>query len=120
MHITLEEGMNVSNRVIEMENVTKAYDDVLFRNVNMLIRRGEHVAIIGDNGTGKTTLLKIILGLTSIDKGSIKTASNLKLVIFHSMNLKGMAMILCYTHFVKSQCIRRPSETYFSSFYVLW
>ena len=79
MHITLEEGMNVSNRVIEMENVTKAYDDVLFRNVNMLIRRGEHVAIIGDNSTGKTTLLKIILGLTSIDKGSIKTASNLKI-----------------------------------------
>ena len=49
----------------------------------------------------ENNIIKIILGLTSIDKGSIKTASNLKLVIFHSMNLKGMAMILCYTHFVK-------------------
>lgn len=79
MNMKLEEGKRVSNRVIEMENVAKGYDYLLFENVNMLIRRGEHVAIIGDNGTGKSTLLKIILGLTSIDEGSIKTANNLKI-----------------------------------------
>ena len=44
----------------------------------MLVRRGEHIAIIGDNGTGKSTLLKIILGVVSIDNGTIKTANNLK------------------------------------------
>lgn len=79
MNMKLEEGKRVSNRVIEMENVAKGYDYLLFENVNMLIRRGEHVAIIGDNGTGKSTLLKIILGLTSIDEGSIKTANNIKI-----------------------------------------
>ncbi|PTE35761.1 ABC transporter ATP-binding protein [Staphylococcus gallinarum] len=79
MNMELEEGKRVSNRVIEMENVAKGYDYSLFENVNMLIRRGEHVAIIGDNGTGKSTLLKMILGITSVDEGSIKTANNLKI-----------------------------------------
>ena len=79
MNMKLEEGKRVSNRVIEMENVAKGYDYLLFENVNMLVRRGEHVAIIGDNGTGKSTLLKIILGLTSVDAGAIKTANNLKI-----------------------------------------
>lgn len=79
MNIVLEEGKRVSNKVIEMENVAKAYDSLLFENVDMLIRRGEHVAIIGDNGTGKSTLLKMILGQVSVDEGSIKTANNLKI-----------------------------------------
>lgn len=79
MNMELEEGKRVSNRVVEMENVAKGYDYSLFENVNMLIRRGEHVAIIGDNGTGKSTLLKMILGITSVDEGSIKTANNLKI-----------------------------------------
>ena len=79
MNMKLEESNRVSNRVIEMENVAKGYDYLLFENVNMLVRRGEHVAIIGDNGTGKSTLLKIILGLTSVDAGAIKTANNLKI-----------------------------------------
>ena len=79
MNMKLEESNRVSNRVIEMENVAKGYDYLLFENVNMLVRRGEHIAIIGDNGTGKSTLLKIILGLTSVDAGAIKTANNLKI-----------------------------------------
>ncbi|MEX5673376.1 MULTISPECIES: ribosomal protection-like ABC-F family protein [unclassified Staphylococcus] len=79
MNMDLEEGKRVSNRVIEMENVAKGYGYLLFENVNMLIRRGEHVAIIGENGTGKSTLLKLVLGITSVDEGSIKTANNLKI-----------------------------------------
>lgn len=79
MKMELEDATRVSNRVIEMEDVTKTYDKLLFENVNMLVRRGEHIAIIGDNGTGKSTLLKIILGVVSIDNGTIKTANNLKI-----------------------------------------
>lgn len=79
MKMELEDATRVSNRVIEMEDVTKTYDKLLFENVNMLVRRGEHIAIIGDNGTGKSTLLKIILGVVSIDNGTIKTPNNLKI-----------------------------------------
>ncbi|WP_180540216.1 ribosomal protection-like ABC-F family protein [Staphylococcus haemolyticus] len=79
MKMELEDATRVSNRVIEMEDVTKTYDKLLFEKVNMLVRRGDHIAIIGDNGTGKSTLLKIILGVVSIDNGTIKTANNLKI-----------------------------------------
>ncbi|QHW38099.1 ABC-F type ribosomal protection protein [Staphylococcus ursi] len=79
MKIQLQEGTRVSNRVVEMKNVTKRYDDVLYENVSMLVRRGEHVAIIGDNGTGKSTLLKMILGMVSSDNGMIKIPDNLKI-----------------------------------------
>lgn len=79
MKMELEDATRVSNRVIEMEDVTKTYDKLLFEKVNMLVRRGEHIAIIGDNGTGKSTLLKITLGVVSIDNGTIKTANNLKI-----------------------------------------
>lgn len=79
MKMELEDATRVSNRVIEMEDVTKTYDKLLFEKVNMLVRRGEHIAIIGDNGTGKSTLLKTILGVVSIDNGTIKTANNLKI-----------------------------------------
>ena len=79
MKMELEDATRVSNRVIEMEDVTKTYDKLLFEKVNMLVRRGEHIAIIGDNGTGKSTLSKIILGVVSIDNGTIKTANNLKI-----------------------------------------
>lgn len=78
MNMHLEEGKRVSNKVIEMENVAKSYSYPLFENVDMLIRRGEHIAIIGDNGTGKSTLLNMIIGNVETDKGIIKTASNLK------------------------------------------
>lgn len=79
MKMQLQEGKRVSNRVVEMKNITKRYDDLLYENVNMLVRRGEHVAIIGDNGTGKSTLLKVVLGMVSSDSGMIKTPDNLKI-----------------------------------------
>lgn len=58
--------------VLFVENLSKSYDKLLFAGVNIHIRKGEKVAIIGPNGCGKTTLLKIIVGQVSADKGEIR------------------------------------------------
>ncbi|MBQ4242149.1 MAG: ABC-F family ATP-binding cassette domain-containing protein, partial [Lachnospiraceae bacterium] len=57
--------------VLSVSELSKGYDDMkLFEGVSFDIRRGERVAVIGDNGTGKTTLLKIITGNLEADNGS--------------------------------------------------
>lgn len=65
--------------VLQVSQLSKGYDGMsLFEDVSFDIRRGERVAIIGDNGTGKTTLLKIITGLTDADSGSFRLGVNVK------------------------------------------
>ena len=66
--------------VLSVFELSKGYDGIrLFENVSFDIRRGERVAVIGDNGTGKTTLLKIITGLTAADSGSFRLGVNVKI-----------------------------------------
>lgn len=68
------------NDVLTVRNLAKSFGEhKLFENINFEIKRGEHVAIIGDNGTGKTTLLKIINGLTEADCGTITLGSNVEI-----------------------------------------
>ena len=57
--------------VLHVEGLSKAYGQPLFEDLGIDIRRGERVALIGDNGTGKTTILKIINGLEDADKGTV-------------------------------------------------
>ena len=60
------------NDVLSVEHLGKAFgDNVLFSDLNFSLKRGEHVAIMGGNGTGKTTLLKIINGLLPPDSGTV-------------------------------------------------
>ena len=71
MRIMLEPDTLSGNDVLFIENLTKSYDgEYLFQNVSMDIKRGERVALIGDNGTGKTTILKIINQLVQTAVGS--------------------------------------------------
>ena len=71
MHLTLEPSCISGNDVLTVEHLSKHFDDqILFQDVNFEIKRGEHVAIIGDNGTGKTTLLKILNQVIRADSGS--------------------------------------------------
>ena len=75
IRLTLEPKITSGNDVLEVEHLSKAYDEVLFKDLNFQIRRGERVALIGDNGTGKTTVLKIINGLVPADEGTITLGS---------------------------------------------
>ena len=65
------------NDVLFVENLTKGYDGItLLDHVSFLIQKGEHVALIGNNGTGKSTLLKILNGVVPQDSGEFRYGSN--------------------------------------------
>lgn len=71
IHFSLEPSCISGNDVLSVEHLSKQYDgQTLFSDASFEIRRGEHVAVIGGNGTGKTTLLKILNGLTDADAGA--------------------------------------------------
>ena len=58
--------------MIEFKNVTKSFnDDVVLRNISFSLRRGETKIILGASGSGKSTILKLILGLIRPDSGQI-------------------------------------------------
>lgn len=72
MHFTLEPRITSGNDVLTVTGLSKAFPPVsLFQDIDFQIKRGEKVAIIGNNGTGKTTILKIINNLVAPDFGEI-------------------------------------------------
>ena len=77
MKLTLEPAIISGNDVLHIENLSKSFGNLhLFSGLNLDIKRSEHVAIIGDNGTGKTTLLKILNNLETADTGIFKLGTN--------------------------------------------
>lgn len=80
MHFSLEPSCISGNDVLRVEGLSKSFESqTLFRDVSFEITRGEHVAIIGDNGTGKTTLLKILNQVLLPDTGSFTLGSKVKI-----------------------------------------
>ena len=76
MNITLEPDIVSGNDVLTVLGLTKGFDgQTLFSDVDFEIKRGERIAIIGNNGTGKTTILKIINGILAADAGEIRLGS---------------------------------------------
>lgn len=68
------------NDVLTVDGLSKSFGSLtLFRDIRIDIKRGEHVAIIGSNGTGKTTILKIINGLLDADAGTLRTGANVQI-----------------------------------------
>ena len=79
MRLTLTPHKISGNDVLIVKDLSKSFDQPLFQDISFEIKRGEHVAIIGDNGTGKTTLLKILNGLLPADSGSFTLGTNVEI-----------------------------------------
>lgn len=80
IHLNLEPRVLSGNDVLTVEQLAKAYpNQPLFSEISFQIKRGERVALIGDNGTGKTTILKIINQMVKSDSGEVKLGSNVNI-----------------------------------------
>ncbi|MCI9675243.1 MAG: ABC-F family ATP-binding cassette domain-containing protein [Lachnospiraceae bacterium] len=80
MRLKLTPRVTSGNDVLTVENLSKSFgSQLLFQNVNFEIKRGEHVAVIGDNGTGKTTLLKILNQLVPADSGIFRLGAKVEI-----------------------------------------
>lgn len=77
LKLKLEPRILSGNDVLKVEHLSKAYPgQQLFSDIQFEIRRGERVALIGDNGTGKTTILKIINEMVPADQGKVTLGAN--------------------------------------------
>ena len=84
MNIKLEPSVISGNDVLTVTDLTKSFDgNTLFNNINFEIKRGERVALIGNNGTGKTTILKLINGILNqvipADAGEVHLGSRVQI-----------------------------------------
>ena len=80
MRISLEPRFISGNDVLTVEGLSKAFPgQTLFTDINFEIKRGERVALIGNNGTGKTTILKILNGIVDADAGHFALGSKVQI-----------------------------------------
>ena len=80
MRLSLEPRVVSGNDVLTVEELSKSFpQQKLFSNISFQIKRGERVALIGNNGTGKTTMLKILNGLLDADAGSFSLGAKVQI-----------------------------------------
>ena len=80
MRIELEPRITSGNDVLSVLGLSKAFPpQTLFTDLNFEIKRGERVALIGSNGTGKTTILKILNGVLPADEGEFRLGSRVQI-----------------------------------------
>ena len=77
MRFSFPEPVRSGQRIITLNHILKSYDvNVVYRDLNLVLNRGDRVALVGPNGAGKTTLLKILAGVLPFDKGERKLGHN--------------------------------------------
>ncbi|MBP3886536.1 MAG: ABC-F family ATP-binding cassette domain-containing protein [Cellulosilyticum sp.] len=77
MQLTLTPRITSGNDVLFTDHLGKSFDDaVLFENMNLSIKKGDKVALVGPNGVGKTTVFRMLLGKTEPTTGSYRLGSN--------------------------------------------
>lgn len=80
---SLEAGPKSGKRVIEARGISKSFgDQVIVKDFDLRIQRGDRVALVGPNGIGKTTLLKLLIGELEPDAGTVTLGTNLETAVF--------------------------------------
>jgi ATP-binding cassette subfamily F protein 3 len=83
INLNLKERYRSGNDVIVLDRVSKVVDGkTLFQNLSLIVKRGDKIGIIGSNGCGKTTFLRILLGEVPPTSGSVRLGSNLSIGYF--------------------------------------
>lgn len=83
MNFSLNQAESSGKDVLKVENLAKSFKGrELFSDLNFEVKRGEHLAIMGDNGTGKTTILKMLNNIIIPDKGNIHFGTKVKIAYF--------------------------------------
>ena len=77
--IRFEETKKLHRLALEVTNLSKKFDEQLFKNLNLMVEVGERVAVIGANGVGKTTLLNCLMSKVAPSTGEVKWSENAKL-----------------------------------------
>jgi ATP-binding cassette subfamily F protein uup len=86
VEMKLDEAPRSGVMVIESKNLSYSYNDrPLIKDVNLLITRGDKIGIIGPNGCGKTTLVKLLLGTLAPHQGSLRHGTNLRIAYFDQL-----------------------------------
>ena len=77
MQFSFPEPLRSGEKVISLKHILKAYNaNVVYKDLNLVLNRGDRVALVGFNGAGKTTLLKILAGVLPFEKGERKLGHN--------------------------------------------
>jgi ATP-binding cassette subfamily F protein 3 len=83
IHIRFPEGPRTGRVVVELSNVTAGYGEVsVFRGLDVMLERGDRVALVGPNGAGKSTLMKILAGKLPLTSGARKLGQNVVVSFF--------------------------------------
>lgn len=99
-----------AQRVAEFEDVAYNFPDShknLFDHVNVLIRKGDGVAVVGPNGAGKTTFLRLLIGELEASQGRIKLGSRVKIGYFPSSMRGCIWSVLCWRKWNMNMACRR-------------
>ena len=76
--IVFKAKREIGNEILEVENISKSFDEKVLVNMSFRVEKGDKIALIGPNGIGKTTLLSIIIGDLQSDEGKIKWGATIE------------------------------------------
>lgn len=77
-----DDKLKLHRQAVEIEGLSKSYDQPLIQSLNLIIEAGQKLAVIGGNGVGKSTLLKMLAGVLNPDSGRVKWAEKAQIGYF--------------------------------------